>query len=951
MASLHAPIILAPTSNTTTLCRVFSFLFFCLESAGPCQADLARSVPNQAIRPASHTNAYCSFPGHSAKIVFNQPLPPPPQPASRSPALYHQVKQAQAERQADFVLEDASEVGDIRRELLQKSNELALVTVRDQELQRTSERLQTEKVELEKELVAMKEQRPSDMDPEIVQMKQDIAQTQQDILKRKSELEQLNAAHEDRKQQAVEAAAEEEKVVADVVELTATLAVEGQKPQRVAKQADHQFTHAIKSYKQQLSEATLLHDRLTKDLNAVDEQRAVLAQDASELAVVLDQETHKMGMSKRRGEQATLEVNLRKSDINTSLADNARLQGLNKMTSKETRRTDESIKRLTRDKDTGVRNLRSVGIKVAHIKQQVEGEASKLDVLHSAVKAKKQEGIDLGRAVAAASDDVKIIEQKCASRLMSVHGTKVELKDLKAIVEKSTLQAAQWQTTTNELSRDIRTKQHEVDQSIGRSMLQEATAARARDELGNKDAIVLDCKKSLRTIETQLKQGELVYQTVKNDKNKYVTDTANLHQRQMDMKEKIRTLHNEKETLNSQLHEKETKVHLQGQLVNTKYRAREKQRNALTVLRLKVEEIQKQTTGLKGAKQKQLDLLAVHKKKISTKQIQTEKALNERDAAGADLLDRHDELIRVYEKLSIYSRMIRSGDLKIQEREEQLRFLRLEVQELERGITLARSLQPEKERHTKELVETLEGLKETQEKVQRLEKKIESPNDGDRNWRELEGPEPTQAELLEKVDVLQERLVAKEEICLEKELILKETARLTDRARTQVAAGRNDTLSLARTVNDHQAKIKDVSRKLMANLSELSMYHGMCIKREQEMNTLQETVKEADVRLEQGTAPTHEMGTEWKRMERRLEQEADEREMQELGMTVEEDGFGTRALAGGNRTFADLRPNAYIPNGPDDLPVPKPYGRDAPFKPSQPSAHFRHFRRTVKQTT
>lgn len=862
-----------------------------------------------------------------------------------------QVKQAQAERQADFVLEDASEVGDIRRELLQKSNELALVTVRDQELQRTAERLQTEKAELEKELVAMQEQRPSDMDPEIVQMKQDISQTQHDISQRKSELEQLNAAHEDRKEQAAEAAAEEEKVTAEVAEMTATLAVEAQKPQRIAKQADHQFTHAIKSYTQQLSEASVLHGRLTNDLNAVDEQRAVLAQEASELMVVVDQETHTMGMSKRRGEQATLELNFAKSDMSTSLADNARLQGLTKMTAKETRRTDESIKRLARDKDAGLRNLRSVEIKVAHIKQQVEGEASKLDVLHSAFKATKQEGIDLGKALAQASDDVKIIEQKCASRVMSVHSKKVELKDLKAIVEKSTLEAAQWQTSNNELSREIRTKQHEVDQAIAKSMQQEATAARARDELGNKDAVVLDSKKSLRTIESQLKQGELVYQTVKNDKNKYVTDTANLQQRQMDMKEKIRTLHNEKETLNSQLHEKETKVHLQAQLVNTKYRAREKQRNAETVLKLKVDEIKKQKAGLKGAKQKQLDLLEVHKKKISTYQIRTEKALNDRDAKGAELLDRHDELIRVYEKLSIYSRMIRSGDLKIQEREEQLRFLRLEVQELERGITLARSLQPEKERHMKELVETLEDLKTTQEKVQNLERTIESPSSRGK-WRELEGPDPTQAELLEKVEALQERLVAKEEICLEKELILEETARLTDRARTQVAAGRSDTLSLARTVNDHQAKIKDVSRKLMANLSELSMYHGMCIKREQQMNTLQETVKEADMRLDGGVAPTQEMAAEWKRLERRLEQEADEREMQDLGMAVEEDdGFGSRALAGGSRTFADLRPNAYIPDGPDDLPVPKPYGRDAPFKPSQPSAHFRHFRRSVKQTT
>lgn len=860
------------------------------------------------------------------------------------------MKQAQAERQADFVLEDASEVGDIRRELLQRSNELALVTVRDQELERTADRLGTEKVELEKELLAMKEQRPGDLDPEIVQIKNDIEQAQKEIAQRKSELEQLRAAFEDRKGQAAEALAEHEAVAAEVTELTATLAVEAQKPQRVAKQADHQFTHAIKSYKQQLQEAAALHDRLTKDLNEVDEQRAVLAQEASEMVLVLDQETHKTGMAMRRGEQATLDVNLVRSEHSTLLADIANFKSMHQMTGKEIRRTDEVIKRYTRDKDTGLRNLRQIEIKSAHTKQQVEGEAGKVDILHSTVKARKQEGVDLGKALSQAASDVKIIEQKCASRLMSVHGAKVELKDLKAKVEKTTLEAAKWQQTTTELSRDIRTKQHEVDQAIAKSMQQESTAARARDELGNKDAVLLDSKKSLRTIEVQLKQGELIYQTVKNDKNKYVTDTANLHQRQMDMKEKIRTLHNEKETLNSQLHEKDTKVHLQAQLVNTKYRAREKQRNAETVLKLKVDEIKKQKAGLKGAKQKQLDLLEIHKKKIATCEIRTEKAINDRDALGTLLLDRHDELIMVYEKLSIYSRMIRSGDLKIQERQEQIRFLRLEVQELERGITLARSRQPEKERHTKELVQTLEELNQTQGKVQNLERLIESPSSREK-WRELAGPEPSETELTEKAESLAERLVAKEEFALEKELVLSETARLTTRAREQVAAGRSDTLSLARTVNDHQAKIKEVSRKLMANLSELSMYHGMCIKGEQEMNTLQETVKEAETRLQNGEAPTQEMAAEWKRLERRLEQEADEREMEELGMPVEDEDFGTRALAGGNRTFADLRPNAYIPDGPDDLPVPKPYGRDAPFKPSQPSGQFRHYRRAVKTTT
>jgi hypothetical protein len=856
------------------------------------------------------------------------------------------VKQAQAERQADFVLEDASEVGDIRRELLQRSNELALVTVRDEDLERTAGRLRAEKADLEKDLLAMKEHRPGDLDPEIVQIKNDITQTQHDIAQRKSDFEQLTSEFETRQGRAVEAAEAHEAVAVELAELKALYATEADKPQRQAKQTDHEFTHAIKSYTRQLEEARALHNRLTTDLNQHDEQRAVLAQTASELVVQTDQENHKVGMSKRRGEQITLEFNLIKSNKNAALADTARYMELLKMTVKEVRRHDELIKRYARDKDIGLRQLRSVEIKVAHIKGQVEGEASQVDVLGSALKSRKTELVDLKKAVEMAAEDCRHIESKFKSKEGAMTTTMIELKEKRAKAALLTAESAEGSKTVNELSRTIRTMQHEVDQSISRSMVVAANAARAKEQMGNKDAVVLDSKKSLRTIEVALKELEMIYQVVKNEKNKYVTQISNSHQRQTEMKEKVRILANETEILRTSVLEKDAKVHLQAQLLNTKYRAREKELNEETQWKQKVTEIKQQMKSIKVDNQKQLDLVDTHKKKISNIKLRNEKAISDRDALGTQLLDRHDELIMYYEKLSIYSRMIRSGDLKIQEREEQIRFLRLEVQELQRGITLARSLQPEKEKHMKDSTTNLEQLKETQEKVQMLEKLIESP--GHRKCRELEGPEPTEGELITKADRLSERLVEKEEICLEKELILTETARLTERARDQVEAGRTDTLTLARTVNDHQAKIKDASRKLMANLSELSMYHGKCIQKEQQLNTLRETAAEAEARMMNGDAPTEEMAAEWARIERRLEQEADEAEMQELGIAVEDENYGTRALAGGNRTFADLRPNAYIPNGPDDLPVPKPYGRDAPFKPSDPTPHFRHFRRTAK---
>lgn len=53
-------------------------------------------------------------------------------------------------------------------------------------------------------------------------------------------------------------------------------------------------------------------------------------------------------------------------------------------------------------------------------------------------------------------------------------------------------------------------------------------------------------------------------------------------------------------------------------------------------------------------------------------------------------------------------------------------------------------------------------------------------------------------------------------------------------------------------------------------------------------------------------------------------------------------------MPSGEYTTAEVRPNAYIPES-DLLPLPKPYGAQPPFKPSQPGANMRHFRKpTVK---
>ena len=61
-------------------------------------------------------------------------------------------------------------------------------------------------------------------------------------------------------------------------------------------------------------------------------------------------------------------------------------------------------------------------------------------------------------------------------------------------------------------------------------------------------------------------------------------------------------------------------------------------------------------------------------------------------------------------------------------------------------------------------------------------------------------------------------------------------------------------------------------------------------------------------------------------------------------MSEEEEQF---VLPGGITTTAEPRPNAYIPDEEADLPIPRPYGAHAPFKPSEPGSTMRHIRKPI----
>ena len=224
------------------------------------------------------------------------------------------------------------------------------------------------------------------------------------------------------------------------------------------------------------------------------------------------------------------------------------------------------------------------------------------------------------------------------------------------------------------------------------------------------------------------------------------------------------------------------------------------------------------------------------------------------------------------------------------------------------------------------------ALDEERKRSEVLSYELESPSNESR-YRLLAGKDLTPEEMHVKITQLEDRLNVKKEQLLEKELVLEEVGSLSERLRFQAVEGREETLDIAKTVNEFQARIKNITRKLMACVSELSMYQATAMKLEQEKAAREAEVAAAKQRLEEGLPPTDDAEAEWRRMlrKREMHMESIQRRANEL-----------RQAQGDLQTTAVPRPNAYLP---EDIALPRPYGQMAPFKPTEPGSTMRH---TVK---
>uniref|UniRef100_S4RJV6 Coiled-coil domain containing 146 n=1 Tax=Petromyzon marinus TaxID=7757 RepID=S4RJV6_PETMA len=463
---------------------------------------------------------------------------------------------------------------------------------------------------------------------------------------------------------------------------------------------------------------------------------------------------------------------------------------------------------------------------------------------------------------------------------------------------------------------------------------------RILQEVKAKDLSIVDHKKRHQEIVLRLKEFSQLYNVIKLERNRCANMILAAAQQSAETREKLKILENELEILVSSSSSKALMIQKQRKKHQTVALSRDTARADTTRCGREGRELEERHQRSQEA----LARLRAHVERAQSgsRELRSryEEAVRQRRARASQLLELEGEVCALYERLHVGDTAAREGHVALQALEEEARFLAMARLEETRQLGLARRDGPSRRMLDEQLIGLHLQLLQYQDHIRELEGQLEDPEG--RRVRFLEGKDLSPSELARKTEELEEQLAHKEEQLLEKQLVLEQVSRLAERADAQAREGHNDTLSLAGKMNGVRGRLRARTRRLMALVSELAMRQAAALRLQQEVRERAALVESCHARLAQGLAPCDGAEREWRSALR----DEHRRRCERLARQKEEAAAADRTTAGdGAASTAEPRPNCYIPDDDLGLPVPRPYGALAPFKPSETGASMRHIRK------
>ena len=557
---------------------------------------------------------------------------------------------------------------------------------------------------------------------------------------------------------------------------------------------------------------------------------------------------------------------------------------------------------------------------VADVVPQLETEVSqlRLDVKTTTrVAAERSAAIEGVRADIDAEMKAYITEESAGktkgTAFETVYAEVAALEDIIKHLKKE-------EADRNKVERDVRTQ---VERLIKTTMLKREKH-REQTELANGlDNELDDLRKQTKENERRHKSLVSLFHEVQSQRNKFAQLIEAGKQTKAETGEKLRVLANEIDILRGESGDKEIKlVHAHAQLTSA-MTARDVLRQDINKRAMTFREgrdkIDEQMNEMEG-----LHTVADQGRKNQIRlTLKFEHETQRRDHAGLMLVERNDEVAALHERVNLQVEVGRRGEIELRNREDEIRAFAAEIRKHELSVEANASLASGVPGLNAEIERLRKDLIVERRRVVRLSAKAETPENADR-WRVLQGKDPGADELRAKLKDLKLAIEDKEDEIEENVLMLQELDSLVQRMTSEAASGRAESLELARTINDLVTKIQSAGDETKSTVSELALCQATSERLQLEAETLKRRLVEARERVARGEAPDDEAEKRWAR------------ELAGEAFVDDEDD---------NRPGADARPNAYVPTDEKSMGVPRPYGKFAPFKPTDVTGQLRHYRK------
>ncbi|KAG9489979.1 hypothetical protein GDO78_005738, partial [Eleutherodactylus coqui] len=858
------------------------------------------------------------------------------QDAKRFTYLLEQ-QQHELEKADQFPEGSNTEVSRMRQQLLKYNNDLNQAEEREYHLQYKLECLREEKRlleceyeripktgELEKRAKLLREtsdelqKENTQRILEIKALKEDLALKESDIQREQTELKKIREQQEIIKGELVYVQYIPEQIGKDIEKINRKT-IETEKKKLKLEEQCQELNHNLSQRDNKTKKMLEEKEDVKKEVEGKRTFLETKEQECNNLTKLL--EFSKENEAVTLGERAALDLNLR-----------------HVMIEKQTQH--DALTRKQKEKDRDMRNVKKLELQLKSANDGLVHTQSLYDKIKAEIEIFPKDDGSLIEKRKELRKEVETLKRQFAQQQTL---TEVEAHILaQCIAEEEQLAKEQGECREElvNLTRLVQIKADEREQKSRDFVKAQQRYQQVLQEIKGRDLIIGEHKKKNQEVQKRLKEFAKIYDIIRNERNKCVSLIQMATQRAAELREKLKIYGNEMEILRTNVTSKERQFQKAILKQTNNHMIRDSLQKDVSRLSLHLQEVKEKREQQKMEIGRLTNMINQAEQEMMGLRKKYESAVQNRNERGVHLIEREEEVCIFYEKINTQEMLLRNGDVEMIALDEKIRFMKMKVTEETRQIEQIKKELPNKKALESDLITLQIQLSQCNDRVAELEELAQSP-DTESRIRILDGKDPSIPDLMKKMEELELRLAEKEEHLLEKDLLYEQVSRLSERIRIKAENGKEDTLILAKKMNESQRKIKDTTCKMMSCIAELSMQQANSIKLQQEARDKEKFVHRCYTRMEQGLPPSEEMEQEWKRLlceERRRRLEKEEKARME-----EEEAQHT--LPNGIYTTAEQRPNAYIPEGENVLPLPLPYGALAPFKPSEPCSSMRHIRK------